>query len=341
MRITFLVPHIRISGGIKIICEYARRLASRDHRVTLIIRQKNLPLLRNIAHWLVDTIGWIDLKGVNVRFAPSFNNSFIPDADAIFATSWKTAAELNELTSAKGRKFYLVQGLENMFNPDDASPAEQTYRLPFTKIAVSNWLKDELKNRFNQDSELVPDAIDPAEFFPEDKSYGSKRLGMLYHTAEYKGFADGLKAINIVRQSIPDVKLTLFGARHRRPADIGFGFEYYQNADAPALRRVYSACDVFVCPSWYEGFGLPGLEAMACKTALATTDNGGCGDYAVHNETALLSPPKSPAELADNIIKLLNDQALLRRISEGGYKDSQRFNWDSSVSKMERIICQA
>lgn len=338
---TFLAPHIKISGGIKIICEYARRLVGRNHQVSLIVKQAAFSGLRNAVNHLTDTINWIDLKGVNVRFAPSFDVDYIPDGDVIFATSWKTAQALNELPSNKGRKFYFVQGLENMFNPEDASSAEQTYRFPFTKIAVSRWLKDELKNRFNQDSELVPNAIDPAEFFPENKAYGSKKVGMLYHTAEYKGFNDGIKAVAAARKSISDIRLALFGARNRRPSNIGLDFEYYQNASPATLRGIYSTCDVFVCPSWYEGFGLPGLEAMACKAALATTDNGGGRDYAVHNETALVSPPKSPAELADNIIKLFSDRALLERISEKGYTTAQRFDWNKSVTEMERIVCQA
>ncbi|MFA5793685.1 MAG: glycosyltransferase family 4 protein [Candidatus Brocadiia bacterium] len=342
MRITFLAPHIKISGGVKIICEYARRLARLNHKVTLVVKQPRLSWLRNATHSLIDTIGWIDLKPVRIIFVPSFESDYIPDADIIMASSWKTAAELNNIPDSKGRKFYLIQHMEGLVEPADLKQVEATYAMPFRKIAVSGWLRDELKNKYGQPSDYVPNAIDEQEFFPSGKTYGTLRLGMLYHTADWKGLADGVEAINKAFESFPDVKVVLFGARNRRPAfnQAGFKYDYFQNADGAVLRNIYSSCDVFICPSWYEGFGLPGLEAMACGTALATTDNGGCRDYAIHNRTALVSAPKNPAELAESIIRLLKDRDLLKSISENGYQMSQKFRWDNSVSQMERILCQ-
>jgi glycosyltransferase involved in cell wall biosynthesis len=49
---------------------------------------------------------------------------------------------------------------------------------------------------------------------------------------------------------------------------------------------------------------------MACGAVLATTDTGGCREYAIHEKTALLSLPKRPAVLAKNILRLATDQPL-------------------------------
>lgn len=340
MRITFLVPHLaRISGGVRIICEYARRLAQKGHRVNIISKERRQPIIRNIIHFFINTIKWIDLKEVGVKFVSEFEPKYFPDGDVIFSTSWKTASALDKLSSSKGRKFYFIQGLESILNPTDTQNAEETYYLPFTKITVSSWLQQELLERFNQESELIHNAIDHEELFPQNKIYGTKRIGMLHHTAEYKGFTDGIKAIEIVRKIQPDIKLVIFGTRHRNHENLSLDFEYHQSPVGANLRKIYSSCDIFVCPSWYEGFGLPGLEAMACKCALVTTDNGGCRDYAIDNQTALISSPKDPPKLADNIIKLLSDDKFLMKISQQGYETSQKFRWEDSVNKMEKIIC--
>ena len=58
----------------------------------------------------------------------------------------------------------------------------------------------------------------------------------------------------------------------------------------PDLGREYDAAQVFVVGSWFEGFCQPGLEAMACGVPLVTTDNGGCREYAIDGETALVVP---------------------------------------------------
>src|SRR5262249_25209853 len=75
---------------------------------------------------------------------------------------------------------------------------------------------------------------------------------------------------------------------------------------------------VLVLPSWEEGLGLPGIEALACGAALASTDTKGCRDYALAGQTALLTPPHAPELLADSVIRLLRDRALRARLARRG-----------------------
>jgi glycosyltransferase involved in cell wall biosynthesis len=75
---------------------------------------------------------------------------------------------------------------------------------------------------------------------------------------------------------------------------------------------------VLVLPSWEEGLGLPGIEALACGAALATTDTKGGRDYALDGETALVSPPRDPKLLADNVIRLLREPRLRARLTLRG-----------------------
>jgi len=93
-----------------------------------------------------------------------------------------------------------------------------------------------------------------------------------------------------------------------------------------------------LCPSWREGFGLPSAEAMACKCALVTTDHGGSGDYAYHEKTALVSPPKNPEKLAENLIRLLENEELLRTIAQEGYEYITKFTWNKAVDKIEKLF---
>jgi glycosyltransferase involved in cell wall biosynthesis len=75
---------------------------------------------------------------------------------------------------------------------------------------------------------------------------------------------------------------------------------------------------VLVLPSWEEGLGLPGIEALACDAALATTDTNGGRDYALDGETALVSPPRNPDLLADSVIRLLREPPLRARLTVRG-----------------------
>jgi glycosyltransferase involved in cell wall biosynthesis len=77
---------------------------------------------------------------------------------------------------------------------------------------------------------------------------------------------------------------------------------------------------------------------MACKCALVTTDNGGCRDYSIHGKTALVSPPGNPYKLAQNLIRLLENEELLKTIAQNGYDHIKKFTWNKVVDKMEKVF---
>jgi glycosyltransferase involved in cell wall biosynthesis len=95
---------------------------------------------------------------------------------------------------------------------------------------------------------------------------------------------------------------------------------------------------ISICPSWAEGFGLTSAEALACKCSLVSTNNGGNRNYAVHEKTALLSPPKDPRRLAENLVRVILDRELSENLARAGFERVHRFTWDYAVDKIETIF---
>jgi glycosyltransferase involved in cell wall biosynthesis len=87
---------------------------------------------------------------------------------------------------------------------------------------------------------------------------------------------------------------------------------------------LYRSADVFVSTSWYEGFALPILEAMACKTAVVTTNSGGILDFCHHGTSGFIVPPKQPRALATALLKVLNDRRLYKKLRTGAYQSALR-----------------
>jgi len=348
MKITFLTPHIDISGGIKIILGYADRLVKRGHKVTVICPQtsfgkrkiKGVPIVyptRSLMNFLKYKPRWIDIAA-NIKYVPSYNERYIPDADIVVATAWQTAPFVKDYSPRKGRKFYLVQGYESeIFGSKEE--VDKTYAYPLKKIVVATWLELMLKENFNEHSTLILNPVDLHMFYPtgEKRSNKNKRICMLHHISDWKGVSDGVKAFEIVKKKYPNIQLVMFGAQKK---EIEYNCEYYYRPIGNKLREIYNSCDIFLCPSWREGFHLPPAEAMACKCALVTTNIGGCRDYAIHERTALVSPPKKPELLAENLVRLLEDENLLRRIAQSGYEHIKQFTWDQAVSKLEKVFLE-
>ena len=76
------------------------------------------------------------------------------------------------------------------------------------------------------------------------------------------------------------------------------------------------------------------MEAMACRCSLVTTDTGGCLEYAIDGKTALVSPPRDTSALQKNLARLLNDEDLLKTLSENGHQKIEEFNWEDSCDRL-------
>lgn len=105
------------------------------------------------------------------------------------------------------------------------------------------------------------------------------------------------------------------------------------------LGREYDAASVFCVGSWFEGFCQPGLEALACGVPLVTTDNGGCREYALDRETALVVPPRDPAAMAEAIRSVLDDPAFARELAAKGLDLVARdFDWERRTDELAVVL---
>ncbi len=80
------------------------------------------------------------------------------------------------------------------------------------------------------------------------------------------------------------------------------------------------------------------MEAIACGAALVTTDTGGSRDYALDGKTALVSPPSQPGLLANNLFRVLNDEALRDRLADSGAQKVREFSWRGSALRLEKLF---
>lgn len=97
------------------------------------------------------------------------------------------------------------------------------------------------------------------------------------------------------------------------------------------LPILYNAAEAFVYPSLYEGFGLPPLEAMSCKTPVITSNLTSIPE--VTSDAAILINPHNIDDLSSALITLLNNENLKNTLAEKGYKRSLNFTWKKTAKK--------
>lgn len=97
------------------------------------------------------------------------------------------------------------------------------------------------------------------------------------------------------------------------------------------LLQLYVGCDVFAFPSFYEGFGLPILEAMACGRAVVCSATTACGEVA--DSAALLFDPRDTVDMMQALRDLLVDPELRARIERLGIARAGQFQWRNAARK--------
>lgn len=104
------------------------------------------------------------------------------------------------------------------------------------------------------------------------------------------------------------------------------------------LIRLYNDASCFIYPSYFEGFGIPPLEAMACGTPVAVANATSLPE--VVGDAGLYFDPYNETEIKDTIKVLLSDEELCRILREKGLKRAHEFKWEVSSKKIINTYLQ-
>lgn len=174
-------------------------------------------------------------------------------------------------------------------------------------------------------------------------------LSVLDEFHEYKGLSDLLAALDLVRRSVPDVKLIVGGDGallqfYRQKAhSLGLAkhIEFLGRIAPADLVDYYNRCNVFVLPSrssLQEGFGMVLLEAMACARPVVSTSVVGLTKDIVRNDAGIAVPPGDPEALAEAIAGLLEDRKRGALMGANGRRlVMKKYNWKVISEEMEEI----
>ena len=353
LRVTFVLPRTGewASGGLRTVYEYANRLSHRGHTVSvvhpgrLVINPTTLDHVKNAVRYLLRKMDgrytpetWLKVDPkVRLLCVPSLSERFIPDGDVVIATGWQTAEWVSQYSDSKGRRLYYIQHLETWNGPQERVYA--TWNAPLQKIVPSKWLL-EIARGLGENAIYIPYGLDVEAFqrVTPSAERPPNQLMMLYHKAKWKGCEDGLKALSLVREKEPNTRAILFGVPARPEALPGW-IEYHQAPSPRLLRELYNRASIFVAPSWTEGWGLTGCEALLCGAALVATDIDGHREFAFHGRTALTSPAKSPSDLAENILRLIRDPELRIRLAQNGCDFVRQLTWERATDSFEAALC--
>ncbi len=197
-------------------------------------------------------------------------------------------------------------------------------------------------------------AVEPA-FVPRDREASRRRVATRYDIkAPFILFVGTLEA----RKNIAGLLAAFAHLQDKIPHELvlvgqpGWGTQDFDEAlqrgkasgrvrvlgyleDRDDLPHLYSAAEVFLFPSHYEGFGLPVLEALACACPVVTSNATSLPE--VGGEAAVYVNPQDPASITSTLSRVLEDTALQARMREQGPTQAARFTWDSAAAATNSV----
>jgi glycosyltransferase involved in cell wall biosynthesis len=258
--------------------------------------------------------------------------------------------------------YHLCQGLEDFnYGYVDAKTLlaskpifEVMNSLPVGRLAVSEHVRQQYQKVYDQDAYFIPNGVDLQIHRRRAKRNVGKKINVLAIGNPYrvlKGIPDIKQALAIFKRQHQDVGLSLLIASGEQvfvnhdfdTTDLGFTTTVLSKLNQRQVHELYLAADVFVNAAWYEGFGLPTVEAMATRVPVVQADNRGLDGVVHHEENCLLVPPQNPDAIASALARILSDDELRDRLIENGSLTAQRYSlkhqFEPFQKAFEAILC--
>ncbi len=354
MKITILQSSLWLSGGGRVVVEYANRLSQRGHDLSIVIPKGAISpelgnlldpsvAIREARRPLIKPIGAIEQARLALSMAQA-----VPKSDVIVATH--TPTTIVSLIAGK----ILRRGIPVWFYMD--------YPGMFTGRRVEMWLlynairwhKSALVLSSHSAQEInsfgarqcyqvglgLNEFEDVSSLLPQGEpllNKGKKSILYLGDLRPRKGLADFLQAAERLYPKMPDIELWI-ALKDGGEVKTDVPFRYFNRPSVKELAHLYSSCDLFVSASWYEGFGLPPLEAMACGAPVVVTDSGGVRDFVVDGENCLLVPTRNPQAMAEAMWRVLTDPGLESKLRQNGPDSAKPYTWGKATLRFEHAL---
>jgi len=267
-------------------------------------------------------------------------NNF-PDCDIGVATHWTTVSPLMKIVEQKNiYPVYFVQDFEPDFHEyqsEDYYKALETYDIVPTKIVKSDWLKNKMKHH-DGDVHQIRLGLNSDVFYNKNQE---KTVDIITHArplTERRNFPMIQEVYKLLKQENNSLKLGVYGRGYSQKDFCVPVKDFGTLSDSKNVSEALNQSKILLDASTFQGFGRPGLEAMACGTATVLTRNGGITEYAKHKYNTLLINPKDARDIVDTIIMLLGDEKLRNKLVKKGLETVNDYNLINEAERTKKLF---
>ena len=321
-KIVIMSPHLRLSGGTRVLTSLAQGLGNRGFEVVLCCNR-----IGSTLSWLPKELSY-EIKNIGTDHMYG-----IPNCDVII-----DYGDNNPYFVKQGPKHILY--LQGFGTQDKQEYVNLHYKYDGV-ISTSKWLHA-LSRRFGHTKTFI---IAPgiSEIFKPQPIQKNKHkiIGCLYHESPSKNLGMFIASMNVVAKTKHKITGLLLSSKPIKPGppvgDAVFNTSIVQNPPQELLPFVYSSTNVWVSVSTNEGFGLPILEAMACGVPTVVVRSYGLDQY-LKNKTNCMLVNNNKKEVSDAISVVLGDVTLQQTLIKNGKELASKFTWNNTINGFVNVF---
>lgn len=208
-------------------------------------------------------------------------------------------------------------------------------------VAVPSGFLRQVFADFGITTEVVPNIVDLERFRPAPYRARGAHLVVMRNLEPIYDNATAMRALAIVRHSMPAARLTIagsgpeLGVLQALAAELGIAdaVVFAGRIDHEAVAALYRDADVALNPSTVDNMPNSVLEALASGVPVVSTDVGGVPHVVQDGTTALLVPPRDPDAMARAVLRLLDNPSVAARLAMAGLGQVRQYTW-SEVSRV-------
>jgi glycosyltransferase involved in cell wall biosynthesis len=206
-------------------------------------------------------------------------------------------------------------------------------------VAPSGFLKKVFSD-FNVDAQVIPNIINLERF---KKGTNNKQISTQYphlivtrNLEAIYGIATAIKAVALLRKTIPGIKLSIAGSGPQKEElqrlvvqeNLQKNVYFTGKLNPDEMAELYRHADIMLNPTTVDNMPNSVIEALASGVAVVTTNVGGIPYMVEDDKTALFTAKNNPADMAKQINRLLNDTDLYHSLVNNGLNEAQKYTWE-------------
>lgn len=333
-RIVYILPAVLLYGGIISVLQVVNQLILRGFDVNVATYGKVDESVYGLFPTYFRAYQFPDMASLVAEF---------PACDAVVATQWETvyAAVALKQRDPNLEMVYFVQDYEPDFyipeHPNLAFLAERTYWLVYHKIVKTQWLRRKLLD-FPGEIHRIPLGLNLDFFHDQGLDRPQRIVSLARPSSLRRNFKMVQQVFSALHAARPALELALYGEGYD-PDTLPFPVHSFGKlTEMQQVADALNTCTLLVDCSTFQGFGRPGLEAMACGTAAVLTHEGGITQYAKHEYNCLLIDPMDCNDIVRKILDLLDNPGRRARLIANGKKTADDYSLDNEGGRTAALF---